>query len=310
MHGVIADIDARQRAVSALLERERELRSLADNVPDMLARFDRGLRVVFANAAAARGADRPAADLLGRAVRELDLEVELAERWEAALRKVFATAGTARLEYEARTSKGPRHYEVRMVPELGPAGAVDSVLAIARDVTKRVAAEASLREAARSLEQAKQAAQAAAADLEQRVRQRTEELDGAREAAEAASTAKSEFLAHMSHELRTPLTGMIAAADLLLAEPLADAQAGRVAVMRRSTLALKGLLDDVLDFARIEAGKVESTPVRFSPAAVVDDVCDLFADAAREHGSRLRRRLATDLRGPAWAMRRTCGRSC
>ena len=81
-------------------------------------------------------------------------------------------------------------------------------------------------------------------------------LSAAKHAAEAASHAKSQFLATMSHEIRTPLNGILGMAQVMQREGLPDAQRDRLRVIRRSGEALLGLLNDALDFSRIEAGKL------------------------------------------------------
>ncbi|HEY0651196.1 sensor histidine kinase, partial [Phenylobacterium sp.] len=78
----------------------------------------------------------------------------------------------------------------------------------------------------------------------------------AKRAAEAASQAKSQFLATMSHEIRTPLNGILGMAQVMQRDGLPDGQRERLRVIRRSGEALLGLLDDALDFSRIEAGKL------------------------------------------------------
>src|SRR5688572_27150024 len=81
-------------------------------------------------------------------------------------------------------------------------------------------------------------------------------LSAAKDAAETASQAKSQFLATMSHEIRTPLNGILGMAQVMQRDGLPDAQRDRLRVIRRSGEALLGLLNDALDFSRIEAGKL------------------------------------------------------
>lgn len=83
------------------------------------------------------------------------------------------------------------------------------------------------------------------------------ELDEAVHAAESANEAKTLFVATVSHELRTPLTSVLAALELLGETELSDAQLKLLAVMERSGGRLLGLVDDILDFSRVEAGKAE-----------------------------------------------------
>ena len=101
-----------------------------------------------------------------------------------------------------------------------------------------------------------------------------------REAAEAAARVKSDFLATMSHELRTPLTGVIGTADLLKATDLATGQRELVRMLRSSATVLLSLVNDVLDYSRIEAGLMALTPTRFSLGHVIEEALDTVTEAA------------------------------
>ncbi|HYD99539.1 MAG TPA: ATP-binding protein, partial [Alphaproteobacteria bacterium] len=98
--------------------------------------------------------------------------------------------------------------------------------------------------------------------------------------AEAASEAKSRFVAMMSHELRTPLTGIMGMLDLLRATPLDAAQRGYAETAVRSAGALLAVLNDVLDFAKIEAGRMTFEALAFDPAALLREATALFAAPA------------------------------
>jgi signal transduction histidine kinase/CheY-like chemotaxis protein len=112
-------------------------------------------------------------------------------------------------------------------------------------------------------------------------------LAAARDAAEAASRARSDFLAVMSHEMRTPLNGVIGMATLLTDSGLRDDQSGFAATLDASARHLLQLIDDVLDFSRLEAGKVELEDQEFSLAAVVNTVAQMLAPRAAEKGLKI-----------------------
>src|SRR4051794_34366535 len=102
--------------------------------------------------------------------------------------------------------------------------------------------------------------------------------------AEAAGRAKTEFLAAMSHEIRTPLTAVLGMADLLAAEPLDARQRGYAEAIRTSGRHLLVVVNDVLDFSRIEAGRLELERVDFSVPEVLERVRSLLAPQAAERG--------------------------
>jgi signal transduction histidine kinase/AmiR/NasT family two-component response regulator len=120
------------------------------------------------------------------------------------------------------------------------------------------------------------------------LRQSAETLAAARDTAEAANRAKSEFLANMSHEIRTPLNGVLGIADVLTRTELTDQQRELVGVIQSSGRLLNGLLTDLLDLARVEAGAIELRPEPVELAELLVSVKDLFAGSAQEKGLTLR----------------------
>ncbi|HEY1087862.1 MAG TPA: ATP-binding protein [Archangium sp.] len=126
--------------------------------------------------------------------------------------------------------------------------------------------------------------------LENRLRERA--LEHAASTAESATRAKSEFLATMSHELRTPMNGVIGMTDLLLSECVDPVQRERLGIVRDSARALLSLINDVLDYSKIEAGARSLSPEPVSLAGLVRDVASLLAPEFARKGVRLE--LAVD----------------
>ncbi|HET6553415.1 MAG TPA: transporter substrate-binding domain-containing protein [Dyella sp.] len=109
----------------------------------------------------------------------------------------------------------------------------------------------------------------------------------AKAAAEAAVAAKGAFLAMMSHEIRTPMAGVLSLLELLGKTSLDREQSHMLDMVHDSAGALLQILDDILDFSRIEAGRLQLNEHRFDLRMLADGVLGLFASLAREHGVRL-----------------------
>ncbi|WP_245447407.1 hybrid sensor histidine kinase/response regulator [Methylobacterium sp. 17Sr1-1] len=131
--------------------------------------------------------------------------------------------------------------------------------------------------------------------LEQEVSDRTHDLSEAKEAAEAANSAKSSFLATMSHEIRTPMNGMLVMAELLAAAELPARQRRYAEVIARSGQSLLAIINDILDFAKVEAGKLTLERIALDPAEVADTVATLFGERARGKGLDLAAIIAPDV---------------
>jgi two-component system sensor histidine kinase EvgS len=138
-------------------------------------------------------------------------------------------------------------------------------------------------------------------------RARADELARARDAAEAASRAKDDFLAMMSHEIRTPMNGVLGLVEVFENTPLNPDQSQMLGMIQDSASALLQILDDLLDYSKIEAGRltIESMPIDMRD--LVDNAVGLLAGRAHEKGLRVRvdvaPEIAASLRGDSVRLR-------
>lgn len=164
--------------------------------------------------------------------------------------------------------------ELTLSPIRDDAGNISGVSTIARDITERKQNEEELRRYKDH--------------LEEEVQQRTADLVLARNAAEAANQAKSVFLASMSHELRTPLNAILGFSSIMRKDSgLREDQRQNLDIINRSGGHLLTLINDVLEMAKIEAGRVQLDEAPFDLGAMVRDVTDMMQIRAQEKSLRL-----------------------
>lgn len=131
--------------------------------------------------------------------------------------------------------------------------------------------------------------------LESLVEERTAELVIEKRRAEAASKAKSDFLANMSHEIRTPMNGVLGMAEILLGTNLSDHQRDLASIIVSSGAALMTLINDILDFAKLEVGKLRLSPEPFNLRKCVQEVAVAMHARAIEKELELIFRFAPNL---------------
>lgn len=153
---LVAEAERRGESVEAMVSRwvdlppdVRDMYALTDANPDLVARFNRDFQYTYLNPSAVQVIGLPVEDTLGRTLHEVGTDPALADYLVSQLRLTFESGRERRAQYELVGRKGPRYYEVQIIPMAGPDGWVESVLTVSRDVTATRMAEAALRDSER-----------------------------------------------------------------------------------------------------------------------------------------------------------------
>ncbi|MDP1563196.1 MAG: response regulator [Pirellulaceae bacterium] len=205
--------------------------SLIHNIPACFIRKDRAGRIVFANENFAQVIGYPLDQIIGKTVADF-YSPELAEAARQEDELVMNSGNILEDVFDAVVDRQTRYFASRKGPVRNEQQEVIGIQTIFWDITSQRLAE-------------------------QALWAEREELRTAKAIAETANRAKSEFLANMSHEIRTPLNAIIGMTDLLMETPLNRSQMDYLKMVQDSGESLLAIINDVLDYSKIEAGKFQ-----------------------------------------------------
>lgn len=244
-------ITEREQSEQELRNSEARLQAMVGAIDEIVFEFDGyGIfRNVWASSEAALA--QPKEKLLGTSIGEF-LGAEVARPFIETFRRVMFSGHGESVEYSIAIQSQLHWFLARVSPVRSRDGVSRTVCMTSRDITARKQAE--------------------------------DELLRAKEAAEAASQAKSEFLANISHEFRTPMNGILGMTDLVLDTDVTAEQREYLEMVKTSADSLLGLLSDILDFSKVEAGKLELVPEEFALAASLAETLQLMRFRAQQKG--------------------------
>ncbi|MCR5877246.1 PAS domain S-box protein [Phenylobacterium sp. J367] len=257
--GAFFDVTELRQAQEEVVEREARYRLLADAATDVVLKADKDDVLSYVSPAARRYGYEPE-DLIGVSGYSL-VHPDDVGKLRAIVADLFSgrpVDPTVDRTYRLRTADG-RYIWMEGNPAIirDEAGRPVSIVSQLRDITQRKAMEA--------------------------------ELHAAREAAEAAAAVKADFMANMSHELRTPLTSVLGFTNLALNQPdLSDTTRRHIEKASNAGAALLTIVNDILDFSRLESGRLQIRPQPCDLDALCRSTLELFGAQAEEKGVQLR----------------------
>lgn len=266
------DITERERAKDALRESNSRLQATFDAIPDLL--FETGLDGYI------HGYHSPRTELLaappemflGKMFSDV-IPPDAAEVCRSALSEAYEKGSSTGKCYPLQLKQGKFWFELSVARKAVDSGQEPRFVVLARDITESKQAERELRELNEH--------------LEQRVEQRTRELEQAKQAAEAANQIKSEFLANISHEIRTPMNSILGMSHLAMNQEVDPRNRHYLKNIQSSGKHLLGIIDDILDFSRLDAGKLKIDVGDLDLSGVLANVSNLVTGKVAEKGLEL-----------------------
>lgn len=251
--GMIHDVTEQRKAEEAIRISERKYRILAQNSTDMISQHDIEGTYLYASPACKRILGYSQEELVGRSAYDFfhpdDLK-QIIESHKVVRSSDTDNGGVASASYRIRRKDGTYIWfetlsqQIYRLNEQGEKEELQGIIAISRDISERV-----------RMEQA---------------------LADAKEKAEEASKAKSSFLANMSHEIRTPLNAVLGYNELIQRKSTDSSIQEYSELVETSGRILLSLIGDILDFSRIEAGRLQLSYEPFSPRALGSDITSMF----------------------------------
>ena len=255
IEGLNLDMTRQKRAEENLRESEHRWRSLAEALPQLVWTATPDGACDYFSTQWTQYTGVPASQLLGWRWLEV-LHPDDREATRLSWTDSVAGRGAYDVEYRVRRSDGEyRWFKTRGVPIRDSEGGMFKWFGTCTDITDGKLAE--------------------------------EELRLAKEAAESANRAKDEFLANVSHEIRTPMNAILGMTELALDTPLTEDQRQYLTTVKSAADALLGVINDILDFAKIEAGRLELDPADFSLGSVLGSTLRALAVRAHKKGLEL-----------------------
>jgi PAS domain S-box-containing protein len=232
------EIQERKTAEEALRENEKEYKSLAENIPDIVTRYDRDLHHIFVNTAASQAAGIQAEAFIGKTNLELGQDPEQVEFWMKHVRNVFASGKPETMEFDWMAPDGLRYQQTIITPEFDSDGSVKTVLCVTHNLTDIKRAEEALKKYTNELE--------------------------------AANKELESFAYSVSHDLRTPLRTLDGFSEMVVMEygdKLDETGKNYLNRIRKAGQTMAQLTEDILKLSRITRAEMHRDEIDLSEMA-------------------------------------------
>lgn len=242
--GICTDIQEKYESEQEIINSENRLRRVLESLPDIIIIYDRDgyFRDYYVQDESLLLV--PGSKAMGKHIKEI-IPSPLSEEIMEMFKKTVETGEVQTMQFELPLTVGKRFFETRIFK-------LDDtrIMTIGRDITSQKVWEKGLQEAM--------------------------------EAAESASRAKSEFLANMSHEIRTPMNALLGIVSLMENTPLTERQMEYLRVIKDSGKSLSNIINDILDYSKIESGKLELKDSSFLFKQEIQNIFNMFSAMVNE----------------------------
>jgi two-component system, cell cycle sensor histidine kinase and response regulator CckA len=255
---VARDISAHKKLEAELKASEEQFRALAENNLDIILRFDRNYRHLYANPAVEKLTGIPAENFIGKTHEELGFPPELCQLWEKGIQEVFDSGKAKKIEF---TLGDDTWIDWIIISERNPAGEINAIMTTARDISQIKKDEIALRQKQKELEGAMQALQ----EAQERIVQ-SERL-----------AAVGQLSAGLAHELNSHLSAILGFAELIQLKPgLTEAMRADLAHIQNAGKKAARLIKQLIDFSKKSPHKSENVDLRDSCSHFLEKLADLL----------------------------------
>lgn len=260
------EIEERKKAEDVLYQREQEFRTLVENAPDIIFRFDKALKHTYVNTAIEKATGGSKQDFIGKDHRELGMPEDLVSFFQGKIREAFETGKEIEFSFVFPTPTGERHYESRYVPEFSKEGTVEHVMGVSRDITNQKLVEEALKESEEDLRE--------------------------------SNNTKDKFFSIIAHDLKSPFVSLVGFSNMLNEEfDNFDTEKKKefISIINRQSQSTFKLLENLLFWSNSQRGVLDFNSEKINLFLLSEETCELLNQSAINKSIKLSNRLPENI---------------